>query len=290
MVRTVPIGSPFTIERVYVMCNNGLDDWFAADYVGDATFAESRFLSSFGGVRHVFTSAGAPGIEERFSVSLNGAFPRDGVLAHRQAVAAYLGVDAGRAVYMRQCHGAGVCVVGGHEIGRGAWEYTDGLDGCDAVVTDRRGVLLVAQGADCLPVLLYDAEHGAIGAAHAGWKGTVLGVVTRALETMRETFGTRPAEVYALLGPCIGPAAFEVGCEVAEQFRMARMADAVLWHGAEGKAYIDLQGANRLQLEGWGVLRERIFAASLCTYTLWPRFFSARRGDMGRQMGGIVLV
>ena len=91
----------------------------------------------------------------------------------------------------------------------------------DGVVTDRRDVVLTTIHADCLAVYLYDPAHGAIGLCHAGWKGTLGGIAVRTLETMRETYGTRPEDVHCAISAGISQCCFQVGEEVVLAFRAA---------------------------------------------------------------------
>jgi len=149
---------------------------------------------------------------------------------------------------------------------------------CDALTTDDRHILLGVQTADCVPVLLGDARSGACAAVHAGWRGTAAEIVGRALERMREVYGTRSEDVGAAIGPAANVCCYEVGSEVIEIFR-ARFAgaDELLVPTREGHARIDLQRANRQQLAEAGVSTERIHTAPFCTMCRDDLFFSYRR-------------
>jgi YfiH family protein len=135
----------------------------------------------------------------------------------------------------------------------------------DAVLENTPGHLAGVKTADCLPILLVDEEHRAVAAVHAGWRGTVSGIVRAAIGKMREEFGTRPAHVHAAIGPGIGKCCYEVGPEVAAQF------------GATGRAKIDLAEANRRLLLEAGVPGAQIHAAGLCTMCGVEDFHSYRR-------------
>ena len=164
------------------------------------------------------------------------------------------------------------------------------LQGIDALVADRPGICLCISTADCIPILLYDRKHQAIAAVHAGWRGTVNFIVGHALERMRILYGTDGADISAVIGPGISLAAFEVGDEVYEAFRLAGFPMDRIARKQE-KWHIDLPEANRLQLLDFGVPSAAIETAGICTYTHCDDFFSARRLGIrsGRMLTGIML-
>ena len=151
------------------------------------------------------------------------------------------------------------------DICRPARGRTGVLGEGDALLESTPGHLVGVKTADCLPVLLVDEEHRAVAAVHAGWRGTVRGVVRAAVAKMREEFGTDPARLHAAIGPGIGKCCYEVGAEVAMQF------------GEAGPCKIDLAAANRAQLLDAGVAGPRIYVAGLCTMCGVDDFHSYRR-------------
>jgi YfiH family protein len=162
----------------------------------------------------------------------------------------------------------------------------------DALVTGDAGVVIGAVVADCVPVLIGDRRTGACAAIHAGWRGTVAGVVRAAVEAMRAQLGSRAEDLCVAIGPCIGPCCFEVGSEVVTAvlaaFPDARTANAVL--EADGrKPHIDLPALNRLTAEQCGVSAAAIEVARLCTRCDAARFYSYRRdrGITGQHVGFI---
>lgn len=171
-----------------------------------------------------------------------------------------------------QVHGADVRVVRGREDADSEQQH------CDALTTREPGVLVGVKTADCVPVLLGDARTGAAAAVHAGWRGTLAGIVARALERMSEEFGTRAADVRAAVGPAALGCCYEVGPEVVEAFR-ARFprADSLLTPTRAGHALIDLHEANRAQLAEAGVRAGRVHLLPLCTICRPDLFFSYRR-------------
>ena len=192
-----------------------------------------------------------------------------------------------------QTHGSRVLAVDDAYLNAPADVREQMLQGIDALATREPGICLCISTADCIPVLLYDRRHHAIGAAHAGWRGTVQFVVLHTLERMRALYGTDGADIVACLGPGISLQAFEVGDEVYEAFRLAGfpMQDISRPNPATGKRHIDLTEANRLQLLDFGVPSRAIGLCHICTYTRHEDFFSARRLGIrsGRTLSGILL-
>ena len=165
---------------------------------------------------------------------------------------------------------------------------TPGLfEGYDAFVTNRKGLLLSVSVADCVPVLIYDHQNKAIGAAHAGWRGTVAGIVTKALEKMKELYGTHGGHCWAYIGPCIDECSFEVGEEVAVQFDDRYKQ----WNADRQKFFVDLKKANAAQLRRFGIPAAQIEISPLSTVLHNDRFFSYRQeaGATGRMLAGIGL-
>jgi YfiH family protein len=140
-------------------------------------------------------------------------------------------------------------------------------------------VTLLLRFADCQPILLYDPVRHVLGLIHAGWRGVALGIAGRAVETMQETFGSRPGDLVAGLGPAIGPCCYTVGQNVAAAMGYALPDWSKVMHPLqEGAWQFDLPGANAQQLKAAGVRRAE--QAGLCTACHTDEFFS-HRGDNG---------
>lgn len=206
------------------------------------------------------------------------------------AVAASLGVDTPRLLLVKQVHGVHVAIA---RKGRtGAWTRPD----ADAIVSDDSAVAIGVRVADCAPVLLFDPVKNIAGAAHAGWRGTAAGASVAAVRAMGETFGSRTPDMVAAIGPCLGRCCGEVGPDVLTAFR-AGGADEASMHawftpGSGDRSFLDLERANRDQLERAGLDPARIFASGLCTKTHLGRLHSYR-GDgaaAGRLLGAIRVV
>lgn len=160
----------------------------------------------------------------------------------------------------------------------------------DGLVCDRPGPALGAFAADCVPILFADPDARVIGAAHAGWRGTVNGVATHVIARMTE-LGARPERIRVALGPSIGPCCFEVGPEVVAQFRAALGEIPNLVVEGPVKDHLDLRVALRAMLERAGVVAEAIDDRPPCTKCEADRFFSYRRDgkDGGVHMAFIAM-
>ncbi len=191
---------------------------------------------------------------------------KEGSLSARQRVSLQeqLGFDLPVVFNIRQVHGNEIIIASPEDVSHGT-----GLPEADGILTDTAYLPIVVRTADCLPVFLYDPERHGIGLLHAGWKGTWMGIVPRAVSMMRQQWGTDIRKVKAALGPSIRPCCYEVGEEFKKYFP-----NRVLER--EGCHYFDLPAENKNQLLRAGVLEENISDASACTYCD-ERYFSYRR-------------
>ena len=197
---------------------------------------------------------------------------REAVLINRARVAEALDVAPERLIGVHQTHSADVVTV---------IDPADPRGKADALVTDRPGIALSVLAADCQPVLFADPEASVIGAAHAGWRGTLDGVLEATVAAM-ETLGAERGRIAAVIGPSISQHAYEVGPEFVERFLDADPDYGRFFSGGIGdRAHFDLPafGLHRLCAAG-------IAAAEWtrhCTYTDPKRFFSYRRSVHERQ-------
>lgn len=198
------------------------------------------------------------------------------IAANKVALCGLLGIDSNRLVMPHQVHDCVVRRIDGPQQGV--------IEGVDAVMTDVPQLCIGVSTADCIPVLLYDSTHRVVSAVHAGWRGTVLRIVQKAVEAMCHAYGTAPADLQAVIGPGISLDSFEVGDEVYDQFLSAGF-DMQPISRREAKWHIDLPMCNRLQLMEAGVPADHIQMTNICTYQQYDRYFSARR--LGIQSGRI---
>lgn len=251
---------------------------------------EAPSLSSLASIRHgFFTRQG--GISAAPYEGLNAGRGTDDAPAARdenlRRIAEWLGLKPENLLQIDQVHGTDVVTV------TSPWEPA-ARPKADAFVTKLRGVGLLIQTADCGPLLLADPEAGVIGAAHAGWRGAVGGVVEAALAAM-EAIGARRARIHAAIGPCIGAASYEVGPDFPVPFIREDPHNEAFFHASveKGRFLFDLPGYLAQKLEKCGVASVDPSPADTCAAP--DRFFSYRyaclhgNGKTGRLASVIAL-
>lgn len=242
------------------------------------------------GIKHgYFTRAGgvSDGIYGSLNIGLGSQDDRARVLENRRRIAQALTIDPARLVSPYQHHSADVITV------EEPWEPGRGPK-ADALVTNRPGLAIAISTADCGPVLFADPQARVVGAAHAGWRGALTGILEATVEAM-EKLGADRARISAVLGPTISASAYEVGPEFVERFRREAAGSERHFSPSEreGHSMFDLPGFinERLGKAGVGEAAD----LGLCTYADEERFYSYRRAthrgedDYGRFMSAIVL-
>lgn len=244
------------------------------------------------GISHFFTTRQG-GVSRGMAYgSMNpGLYTEDDPEAVRRNLAILserIGLPVARIVMPHQTHEDCLLTIDADFLMKPMAEQRQLLEGVDGLVTAEPQVCVAVSTADCVPLLLYAPDQGVVAAIHAGWRGTVKGIAQKAVRCLQTMFGCDPAQVRAGIGPSISQAAFEVGEEVVKAFSSAGMPVYRLMRRDpnNGKARIDLWGANRWQLMEVGVEAGHIEIAGICTYTQWEHFFSARR--LGVRSGRIV--
>jgi purine-nucleoside/S-methyl-5'-thioadenosine phosphorylase / adenosine deaminase len=254
----------------------------------DKIMLQAPSLASIGGLRHgFFTRLG--GVSDGIYASLNcgpgSADAESNVGQNRALVAELLEVPPNRLLTVYQKHGANAVVADT------PWKTPPEAD---AIVTSEPGLAIGILTADCAPVLLCDAEARVIGAAHAGWRGALGGIVEAAVKAM-EKLGAKPERIVAAIGPAISQEAYEVGTEFMERF-VAQEPDGsafFITDDGSGEPHFDLVGYVGERLARAGV--SAVTDLGHCTYCEETRLFSYRRSqhhgeeDYGRQISAIVL-
>jgi YfiH family protein len=250
---------------------------------------ESSLLSAVPGLRHAFFSREG-GVSEGIYSGLNGGIGSDDHPAHvaenRRRMAAALRVHPERFLTVFQIHSPDVAVASR------AWDAT-ARPKADAIVTRAEDLAIGVTAADCGPVLFADPKARVIGAAHAGWKGALTGVVEATVEAM-EKLGAERSDIVAAIGPLIRQPSYEVGPEFVERFLEADAENALYFlpSARAGHAMFDLAAFIRKRLENAGVLM--VDDTGVDTYAD-ERFFSYRRSvhrrepDYGRHVHAIVM-
>ena len=251
---------------------------------------ESPLLNERAGqrIRHgFFTRKGgvSEGIYRGLNVGLGSNDDRAAVLENRTRVANWFGQPLENLATVHQVHSPDVVTVDETYDGR--------RDQADALVTRTPGLVLGVLAADCGPILFADADNGVIGAAHAGWKGALTGVLENTIEAMI-ALGAKRASIRACLGPSISKASYEVGPEFVARFLETDPAYARFFTPSkrEGHSMFDLPALTLMRLERAGVEAQSL---GICTYPDDERFFSYRRTthagepDYGRQISAIAI-
>ena len=249
----------------------------------------SSLLSAIPDLRHAFFSREG-GVSEGIYAALNGGLgSRDdpaSVVENRRRMAERLGVPPAHLVSVHQIHSPDVVVA------TGPWNGA-ARPKADALVTNVEGLAISVTTADCGPTLFVDPNARVIGAAHAGWKGALTGVLESTIDAM-ETLGADRTGIVAAIGPLIRQDSYEVGQEFVERFIEADAENGMFFIPGErdGHAMFDLAGFIRMRLENAGVLM--IDDLGVDTYAD-ERFFSYRRSvhrkepDYGRHIHAIAL-
>jgi polyphenol oxidase len=249
----------------------------------------SSLLSAIPGLRHAFfTSEG--GVSDGIYESLNGGLGSHDdagkVAENRRRMAERMGVTPDRLLNAWQIHSPDAVVVSG------PWNGTE-RPKADAIVTRTKGLAIGVTAADCGPILFADPAARVIGAAHAGWKGALTGVLESTIDAM-EKLGADRSGIVAAIGPLIRQHSYEVGSEFVERFLEADAENARFFLAGErdGHSMFDLASFIRMRLENAGVLM--IDDNGDDTYS-YERFFSYRRSvhrkqpDYGRHVHAIAL-
>lgn len=214
------------------------------------------------------------------------------IAVNKAALCQELGITESLLVYPHQTHQTEIRPIDHSFFSISSEKQQQYLDGVDALTTHLTGVCIAVSTADCIPVLLYDEQHHAVAAIHAGWRGTVARIVAKTVESMTAAYGTQPTHLRAVIGPGISLKNFEVGDEVYETFRQAAFPmESIAKLYQQSKWHLDLPLCNQLQLEDAGVPASHIRQSGICTYDRVGDFFSARRLGInsGRILTGIML-
>ncbi len=243
-------------------------------------------------VPHAFTTR-LGGVSDGVFASLNIAMHRgddtQNVEKNFEILANALNFDVNDLVLTRQTHS---------DIVRGVTKAdAKGLDHhrypeCDALITNDAGTALVVFTADCTPIILWDSVTGAVGAVHAGWRGTAADIAGKTVRKMASEFGCDPADIRAAIGPNIGVCCFEtdedVPRAVLSEFGKEAEAFIVPSPEAKGKYHVDLKKVNALALRRAGV--KNIEISTDCTMCEPDRFWSHRVTGTARGSQGAVIV
>lgn len=259
-------------------------------------FLKYPLLEKTGLVNHgISTRLG--GVSEGFLGSMNLSYTRgdkpENVDENYRRMAAAVGVQVEKMVCTHQTHTTNVRVVDEKDAGKGVVREKDYSD-VDGLITNVPGICLVSFYADCVPLLFLDPVKKVIASSHSGWRGTVhkMGKVT--VKKMADTFGSRPEDILACIGPSICQDCYEVSEDVIDLFRenfQKSQYDSLFYAKDNGKYQLNLWKANELVLQEAGILPEHLAVTNLCTCCNPELLFSHRasKGNRGNLAAFIAL-
>jgi len=221
-----------------------------------------------------------------FSQALHTGEESTAIIANRHALARALESDTLHFIVANQTHSDNIHIIT-KEHTQGWESLENAIEDCDALITNQTDVVLTILTADCVPILLFDPVQNVIAAVHAGWKGTQSEILSKTIERMTQTFGSKPQDIMAGIGPSIGACCYEVGKDVAQHFSHIPHA----YTPKDTKYMLDLPYINKQQLLHAGLNEQHIEMSNICTACEVDRFFSYRKenGCSGRFMSVIVL-
>ena len=207
----------------------------------------------------------------------------ENVLGNYKILFSALGLDYKKAVLSHQTHTDNIRVITNDDLGKGivvTRDYTD----VDGLITNIKGVALVTQFADCVPLLFYDPTLDVVAASHAGWRGTVAEIGLKTVRKMGEAFGSAPKNIKAAIGPSIGVCCYEVDNPVADKIKALSYLnlDTILFPKGDGKYQLDLKETNRQILLHAGIWQENICVSDSCTCCK-SHFFHSHRATAGNR-------
>ncbi|GAB6100566.1 peptidoglycan editing factor PgeF [Halanaerocella petrolearia] len=252
-------------------------------------------FSETGLVEHAFsTKIGGVSKDEYTSLNLglHVSDNKEDVVENRRRICNLLDSDHQQLVAGKQLHNDRVKIINREDKGSGALSYDTALENTDALLTDKKGILLTSYYADCTPILLLDPVLEVVGLVHAGWKGTVKKIAQQTVLQMKEVYGTNLSDLLVGVGPSIGKCCYQVDEQVINPLQkefsnweeFVEEVDDQQWK-------LDLSLANQVQLEEVGVERRNIIHSNLCTACHSNLFYSYRRdkGETGRMASLIKL-
>jgi polyphenol oxidase len=229
------------------------------------------------GVMAGFTQAGA---DHSFNLALHAGGDLELAIKNRRSLCTTLNLPFDSYTCAEQVHGTSVAIVRNEQKGRGRLSFDDSLPASDALITNESGIMLNIFVADCVPIILYDPKTRSGGLCHGGWRGTAKLIIMKTLELMTKTYGSRPADMQAYIGPSIGDCCYNVGENVEEAFGNSFNYKEDPFNRKESQLFLDLKKAQRLQLKEAGLKENSITSSPLCTCCSTEPFFSYRKsGD-----------
>ena len=243
------------------------------------------------GIRHAFSTR-IGGVSKEHLSSMNLSFSRGddpaNVRENYRRFCEAAGFEVENIVTSDQAHTTKVRYVTKADCGSGVTRDRDFHD-IDGMITDEPGVVLATFYADCVPLYFVDPVHRAIGLSHSGWRGTVAKIGAKFVAYIQREYGSKPENIIAAIGPSICRSCYEVGEEVAEEFKQVFLPEEIpliMDDKGNGKYQLDLWKANELILTQAGIRKENLDITDICTCCNSDKLFSHRashgkRGNLG---------
>lgn len=257
------------------------------DFTKDVPYISFPVLSKIPFIKHAFSTR-LGGVSSGIFTSMNfgvDAFTvkDDPANIHENytRMANSIGVNPQSLVISRQVHKTNIRIVEPDDCGKGLFAPTD-YDEIDGLITNKPNITLVTKYADCVPLYFVDPKNKAIGLTHSGWRGTVKKIGKITVEEMHKNFSSNPEDIIAVVGPSICSECYEIGEEVAEEFKKAfpmNWKQDILTAKDNGKYQCDLWAANRAVLSEAGLLPKNIHISGVCTCCNSDLLFSHRKTE-----------
>lgn len=244
------------------------------------TWLTHGFSTRYGGV--------SDGIYKSMNLSFSQGDDERRVLKNHGIMAKTMGVELADMVYSHQTHTTNVLRVTREHAGMG-FTVTRNFHDVDGFVTDVPGLMLVTAYADCVPLYFADTRLHVIGLSHSGWRGTVNNMAQATVDKMSYEFGSRPCDIAAFIGPSICASCYEIGDDVARNFRDRYGAESEIIltkkeAASEDKYYLNLHAANRINMLNAGISPQNIHVTDICTCCN-PELLFSHRASKGKRGG-----
>jgi polyphenol oxidase len=229
---------------------------------------------------------------QSLNLGLNTKDNPENVIKNREILANYVNIPKENFCFAQQVHKNRIITITADEKGKGIYDYADAIPETDGMITQEKDICLMVMGADCPLLVFYDPIRQAIGACHAGWRGTLSEISAETVKQMVYAFDCSPEDILVGIGAGISTEVYEVGEEVLEKLKfLFGKTERFIWKNPMTKKnHLDLVYTNTQLLTDVGVLPQNIQALNLCTHTQENNFFSARRDKItGRCAMGIML-
>ena len=249
------------------------------------TYIRFPRLAACGAVKHIFSTrmgGVSNSVYGPMNLSFNRGDSRENVLENYKILCGAVGIDTNKLVLTHQTHTANVRAVTEEDCGTGI--FKEPFSDVDGLITDRPGVALVTQYADCTPLVFCDPVRRVAATSHAGWRGTVQEIGAVTVKKMIDEFGCRAENIIAGIGPCIGKCCYEVDDPVINGFKKLdyiNISDIAEEKGG-GKYMLDLVTANKLILIHAGIDPNNIDASDICTCCNSAELHSHRASPLKR--------